>query len=179
MQHPLQLFHFCPRCGSVHFVEHDVSSKRCNDCGFIYYLNPKAAVAVFVMDEQSRLLVCRRAFEPCKGLLDLPGGFTECGETAEEAVNRELLEEIGWSPKSMVYFCSYPNIYCYSGFDVHTMDLFYLCKIDDASQLIANDDVADCFWLTRQEIKSDDFAFQSIRRAVEKLLSEDVYWDGN
>ncbi len=177
--HPLQLFRYCPRCGSVHFVEHDASSKRCDDCGFTYYLNPKASVAVFVMDNRSRLLVCRRAFEPCRGMLDLPGGFTECGETAEEAVVRELSEEIGWAPQEMTYLCSYPNIYRYSGFDVHTMDLFYLCKMGDTAQLIASDDVADCFWLSRQEIKTEEFAFQSIRRAVEKLLLKDSYWDAH
>ncbi len=175
--HPLHLFQYCPHCGSAHFVENDVASKRCDDCGFIYYLNPKASVAVFVMDKQSRLLVCRRAFEPSRGMLDLPGGFTDCGETAEEAVVRELSEEIGWKPQSMIYLCSFPNIYRYSGFDVHTMDLFYLCTMDeDSVQLSANDDVADCFWLTRQEVNPEEFAFQSIRRAVKKLLAEDKYW---
>ena len=104
--HPLHLFQYCPRCGSHRFVENNASSKRCEDCGFVYYINPKAAVAAFVMDNRSRLLVCRRAFEPSKGMLDLPGGFTECGETAEEAVVRELSEEIGWKPKQMKYLYS-------------------------------------------------------------------------
>ena len=99
--HPLRLFEYCPRCGSRRFQENDASSKRCEDCGFVYYLNPKASVAAFVMDRQSRILVCRRAFDPSKGMLDLPGGFTECGETVEEAVVRELSEEIGWRPKQM------------------------------------------------------------------------------
>ena len=105
--HPLRLFEYCPRCGSHRFQENDASSKRCEDCGFVYYLNPKASVAAFVMDRQSRILVCRRAFDPSKGMLDLPGGFTECGETVEEAVVRELSEEIGWKPKQMKYLCSF------------------------------------------------------------------------
>ncbi len=174
--HPLHLFCYCPRCGSACFVENDASSKRCNDCGFVYYLNPKASVAAVIMDSQSRILVCRRAFEPSRGMLDLPGGFTECGETAEEAVMRELTEEIGWTPKQMTYLCSYPNIYRYSGFDVYTMDLFYLCKLDEGVQLKAGDDVADCFWLSRQEINPEEFAFQSIRQVIKNLSEEDKYW---
>ena len=75
--HPLRLFEYCPRCGSHRFQENDASSKRCEDCGFLYYLNPKASVAAFVMDRQSRILVCRRAFDPSKGMLYLPGGFTD------------------------------------------------------------------------------------------------------
>lgn len=175
--HPLHVFAYCPRCGSHRFVENDSSSKRCEDCGFVYYLNPKASVGAFVMDGQSRLLVCRRAFEPSRGMLDLPGGFTECGETAEAAVARELSEEIGWAPQEMKYLYSYPNIYRYSGFDVHTMDLFFLCRIgDEVETLKAHDDVESCFWLTREEIRPDDFAFSSIRQAIKRLLEEDEYW---
>lgn len=63
--HPLRLFEYCPRCGSHRFQENDASSKRCEDCGFVYYLNPKASVAAFVMDRQSRILVCRgRSIRP-------------------------------------------------------------------------------------------------------------------
>ena len=108
--HPLRLFEYCPRCGSHRFQENDASSKRCEDCGFVYYLTPKASVAAFVMDRQSRILVCRRAFDPSKGMLDLPCGFTECGETEEEAVVRELSEEIGWKPQQMKNLCSFPIV---------------------------------------------------------------------
>ncbi len=179
IMHPLHLFQYCPRCGSSHFVENDAASKRCEDCGFVYYLNPKASVAVIIKDKQSRILVCRRAFEPSKGMLDLPGGFTDCGETAEEAVSRELSEEIGWTPGSIQYLCSYPNIYRYSGFDVHTMDLFYLCEADeDMRRIVAHDDVADCFWLSREEINPEEFAFTSIRKAIAQLVDNDAYWRG-
>ncbi|WP_418696101.1 NUDIX hydrolase [Barnesiella intestinihominis] len=175
--HPLRLFEYCPRCGSHRFQENDASSKRCKDCGFVYYLNPKASVAAFVMDRQSRILVCRRAFDPSKGMLDLPGGFTECGETVEEAVVRELSEEIGWKPKQMKYLCSFPNVYRYSGFDVHTMDLFFLCRSDeDMGDLKAHDDVAECFWLRKEEIEPEKFAFRSICKAVDRLLKDDKYW---
>ena len=77
----------------------------------------------------------------------------------------------------MKYLCSFPNIYRYSGFDVHTMDLFFLCRSDeDMSDLKAHDDVAECFWLRREEIEPEKFAFQSIRKAVDRLLKDDKYW---
>ena len=37
--HPLHLFQYCPRCGSHRFVENNASSKRCEDCGFVYYIS--------------------------------------------------------------------------------------------------------------------------------------------
>ena len=37
----LKPFRFCPQCGSERFVDNNVQSKRCLDCGLIYYINPK------------------------------------------------------------------------------------------------------------------------------------------
>ncbi|HCC86103.1 MAG TPA: DNA mismatch repair protein MutT, partial [Porphyromonadaceae bacterium] len=44
MNHPLHQFHYCPRCGSAAFAEHNEKSKKCAECGFIYYFNSSAAV---------------------------------------------------------------------------------------------------------------------------------------
>lgn len=70
------------------------------------------------------MLVVRRAKDPAKGTLDLPGGFVDLHESAEEAVRREVKEETGLDVKSSRYLFSIPNIYLYSGFEVHTEDLF-------------------------------------------------------
>ena len=43
-------------------------------------------------------------------------------------------------------------------------------------QVKAHDDVAECFWLRREEIEPEKFAFQSIRKAVDRLLKDDKYW---
>ena len=40
--HPLELFKFCPVCGSPHFEIHNEKSKKCADCGFVYYFNSSA-----------------------------------------------------------------------------------------------------------------------------------------
>lgn len=43
--HPLEPFKYCPRCGSPHFAIDTDRSKRCADCGFVYYSNAASAVA--------------------------------------------------------------------------------------------------------------------------------------
>ena len=73
--HPLHQFVYCPICGQPTFVEHNGKSKMCTHCGFVYYFNPSAAVACFIKNEAGELLLVRRAKEPGKGSLDLPGGF--------------------------------------------------------------------------------------------------------
>ncbi|TWG94668.1 ADP-ribose pyrophosphatase YjhB (NUDIX family) [Mesorhizobium sp. J18] len=59
-------------------------------------MNPQAIPAVSVaLRKGERLLLVRRGREPARGLHAFPGGRIEAGETAEEAVRRELIEETG------------------------------------------------------------------------------------
>jgi NADH pyrophosphatase NudC (nudix superfamily) len=86
--HPLEPFHFCPKCGSDDFVVHNELSKHCNHCGFTYYQNPRASTAAFIMNSKGELLIARRAKDPAMGTLDLPGGFVDNDENAEEGMVR-------------------------------------------------------------------------------------------
>ena len=125
MEHPLSQFKYCPKCGSAHFEVHNEKSKQCADCGFVYYFNPSSATVALILNERDELLVCRRAKEPAKGTLDLPGGFIDMTETGEEGVAREVREETGMKVAKAEYLFSLPNIYIYSGFPVHTLDTLY------------------------------------------------------
>ena len=64
----------------------------CRDCGFIHYENPKVVVGA-VVSRDDRILLCRRAIEPRKGLWTLPAGYLELGESAPEGARREAWEE--------------------------------------------------------------------------------------
>ncbi len=64
----------------------------CDACGTIHYLNPRLVVGALPV-WQDRVLLCRRAIEPCRGLWTLPAGFMENGETVAEAALRETREE--------------------------------------------------------------------------------------
>ncbi len=168
--HPLDKFSHCPVCGSGHFVINDEKSKRCADCGYVYYLNPSSANAAFVVNTRGELLVERRGREPQKGLLDLPGGFADIGETAEQGVIREVLEETGLVVTEARYLFSFPNTYLYSGLIVPTLDLFFRCQVSDLSTLRASDDAAEVKWIPLDQIHAEDFAFDSIRHGVAEFL---------
>jgi len=64
----------------------------CGHCGFIDYDNPKIVVGSVVRHD-GRILLCRRAINPRKGLWTLPAGFLEHGETPVEGAMREAREE--------------------------------------------------------------------------------------
>lgn len=171
--HFTTLFRHCPVCGAADFFTSDsLRSKRCAACGFVYYLNASAAVACFVRNENGGILLCRRAKDPARGSLDLPGGFVDPGETVEEALRRELKEEIGSDVVESRFLFSLPNQYEYSGLTVPTLDLFFDCRLASHESLKAADDVAECFFCNPTEIPLEDFGLPSIRKAVGFFLNE-------
>jgi len=170
MKHPLTSFCFCPRCGSSHFSENDEKSNKCADCGFIFYLNASAAVAAIIVNENREMLLCRRACNPYKGTFDLPGGFVNLDESAEEAIRREIREETGAEIETIRYFDSFPNIYPYSGFNVHTLDIIFTCSLKAGSILTPNDDVSEIMFVPFEKIRPEEIKLSSIRKAVEKFL---------
>lgn len=172
--HPLSKFKFCPVCGSVHFDVNNNASKRCRGCGFTYYFNPRAATVAFIRNDRNELLVAVRAKEPAKGTLDLPGGFVDSFETGEEAVMREVLEETGLQVTSVRYLFSLPNIYPYSGMDIHTLDLFFECHISGLNNLKAMDDVADLRWIPLCELNPIQFGLNSIRKGIQIYLEKEL-----
>lgn len=168
--HILENFRYCPKCGSSHFVVASDKSKKCENCGFEYFLNPSAAVAAFILNKNGELLVERRKKEPAKGMLDLPGGFSDVRETAEESICREVMEETMLKVTSAEYLFSQPNIYRYSDFDVHTLDLFFFCRVEDETVLKAADDAAECFWVSADEIHTEQFGLRSVRQALHMFI---------
>jgi len=170
MKHPLAQFTYCPECGSSHFEVHNEKSKRCADCGFVYYFNPSSATVALILNEQHELLVCRRAKNPAKGTLDLPGGFIDINETGEEGVSREVREETGMEVTEAKYLFSLPNIYIYSGFPVHTLDMFFRCTVKDCTHFNAMDDAADLFFLPIDQINPQDFGLTSVRKGLELFI---------
>ncbi|MFR9534863.1 MAG: NUDIX domain-containing protein [Rikenellaceae bacterium] len=165
----LNSFHFCPKCGG-NFVDNNDKSKRCEKCGFVYYFNPSAAVAAIIRNEQGDILVSTRDREPAKGSYDLPGGFVDCFETAEQSVSREILEECHLETAEVKYLFSLPNIYTYSNFDVHTLDIFFECTIKDYKPLKADDDVATLEFIALKDLDPSKFGLQSIREGLEIYL---------
>lgn len=167
--HPLHQFVYCPICGQPTFVEHNGKSKMCTHCGFVYYFNPSAAVACFIKNEAGELLLVRRAKEPGKGSLDLPGGFVDMYESGEEAAAREVKEETGLEIDNCRYLFSIPNIYPYKGFVVHTLDMFFECRVKDFGLANAADDAAEIVIRRPETLVPTEFGLSSIRKAIERI----------
>ena len=109
--HPFRVLKYCPKCGSSKFTISGEKSFKCGSCAFHFFINSSTAVAALISDGKGKLMLVTRGIEPDYGKLDLPGGFVDPGETAENAVIRELEEELGLKTKSLKYIVSF-TCYC-------------------------------------------------------------------
>lgn len=89
---------YCQRCGSeVHFkVTHARLRPVCPSCGFVYFYDPKIAVAV-IIEIDGQIVMQQRAVNPGAGKWTFPSGYVDRGEVVVEAAAREVLEEVGLS----------------------------------------------------------------------------------
>ena len=169
MRHWLEKFVYCPCCGSRQFTANSEKSRRCEACGFELFMNASASTVAVITNRHGEVLVVRRAKEPARGTLDLPGGFVDALETAEEGVRREVMEETGLHVVEAHYLFSVPNVYEYSGLAIPTEDLFFRCTVDDTDVPHPADDAAECMWLSTDDIHPEDFGLRSISQGVSRL----------
>lgn len=157
-------FRFCPACGVPGGSWRGGREYRCPACGFRFFQNVAAACGVLVCRD-GRFLFLERAKEPARGLLGLPGGFVDPGEGVEQALAREVAEEIGGSVSSLSFLGSFPNRYPFAGVEYHTCDLYFQAELAcEPSALIADPaEVASLRWLAADEVTLDRLAFPSLR----------------
>ena len=161
-----QNFIYCPKCGAANLYFEKSNLLKCKSCSFEFYHNTAAAVAGLIIDENGRLLLTKRANEPAKGKWDLPGGFIDPDECAEDALKREIKEELGLEVISIEYLCSFPNRYEYKSVEYCTLDLAFICQVSDITSVRACDDVEDIVFQPLDKITAEKISFESIRKII-------------
>ena len=169
---PSRLFRHCPRCGYSAATPEPGHPFECAACGLQYYFNPAVAVAAVLLGPDGRVLLLRRAKDPGKGLLGLPGGFVDIGETAEEALRREILEEVNLRVASLDYLSSGTNQYLYRGVDYPVLDFFFVARTTDLSGIAALDDVESFEWRDPATVRQEEVAFASNARALNEYCEK-------
>jgi NADH pyrophosphatase NudC (nudix superfamily) len=168
-------FSFCPNCKSDQITSNNGHKYVCGVCKFEYFHNTAAAVAAIVCCADE-ILFTTRAQDPEKGKLDLPGGFVDHNESLEQALTRELQEELGLNLSNWQYFCSGSNSYHYKGIIYKTCDTIFVTHL--AHKPAINKDpseIADYKWIAKNQINTSDIAFSSLQQALEKYLITSNY----
>ncbi len=164
------VFRYCPQCGSQNGRTETEKLFACPDCGFLFFANPASAVGGILTNSKGKVLFVRRVKDPAKGKLNTPGGFVDPYESAEEAIAREVREEVNMEIRAIQYLASFPNIYTYRGVTYHTTDVFFVCEIAEEGAFTPNDEVAHIVFLDPAEVDSEEIAFDSTKRALAEYL---------
>lgn len=140
---------FCGRCGTP--TEHDGELRmlRCPHCGSMIF--PKIMPSVIVaVTHGDRLLLTKYANRPGATRFALIAGFTEIGETVEETVHREVMEEVGLRVKNLRYYKSQPW-----GISGGGLLMGYWCEVDGADEIhVDHVELAEGAWVPREELRA-------------------------
>lgn len=156
---------FCGRCGGQMSVHPKMRCVRCNTCGNLDFPRVMPAVCIAVIHDERLLMIRYRPREE-DGYAGtaLIAGFVEVGETIEDTVRREVMEEAGLKAANIRYYKSQPW-----GFASNLM-IGVVCDIEGEDVIDVQDinEVAEAVWLTRDEIRAEDngvsLTFEMIRR---------------
>ena len=154
---------FCAHCG--HELVHSRQERMlyCDVCGQREYPKISPAVIVAVTD-QDRIVLTKYAGRSFTRYA-LIAGFAEIGETIEETVAREVMEEVGLKVKNIRYYKSQP----WSFSDTLLMGFFAELDGDDRIRLDENE-LSVAKWCTREEVPADDGV--SLTREMMRVFKE-------
>ncbi len=118
---------------------------------------------------RSRQITLIRAL-PGRGMLSIPGGFVDIGETAEEGLRRELREEVNLEVTALEFLCTQPNVYHYQGVTYPVLDLFFVTRPATGNVATALEDVESLCWLDPAGVAPDEIAFPSVREGLRQFV---------
>lgn len=141
---------FCGACGTKLLHDKRERMMRCPKCNAMHYPKISPAVIVGVIDRaRGKILMTKYAGREYKKYA-LIAGFTEIGETAEDTVRREVLEETGVHVKNVRYYKSQPWSF------TDTLLLGFYCDLDGDSQIcIDEEELSLGEWLSPEEIPTE------------------------
>ena len=163
---PVQEYGYCPRCGgrleTRALKEGDPERLVCGSCGFVFYLGPKlVAGAIFELDGE--IVLVQRDIEPGYGKWTFPGGFVERGERAEDAAEREVLEECGVEIRAKGII----GLYSYEG-QIPAIAVFRADVV--GGEPVPLDETMDVRGFSRDGLPWSEMAFPSTEQALKDYL---------
>lgn len=136
---------FCARCGAPSQVASAGHMRACASCGAHHFPRTDPAVIMLITDDQDRALLGRQPSWP-EGRFSTLAGFVEPGETLDDAVRREVMEEVGVGVGQVTYAASQPWPFPSS------LMLGFFGRAVSSEINVDQDEIAEARWFTREEV---------------------------
>jgi ADP-ribose pyrophosphatase YjhB (NUDIX family) len=126
------------------------------------YANPAPTACALLVDDRGRLLLGRRAYEPCQGRWDIPGGFLEEHEHPLDCLVRELREETGLEVEPDEFVGAWMDRYGPGEDEPATLNLYWTARVT-GGEANAADDVSELRWFALDELpRPEELAFRTV-----------------
>lgn len=153
---------FCGCCGMEMRDSSKERARVCPNCGNTVYPNIAPAVIVAITDG-SRLLMAKNAVSPYRHYA-LIAGFVEVGETFEDAVRREVMEEVGIKVKNVRYYKSQPWSFSFSEM------IGFFAELDgDDTVTLGDGELSEALWFPYDEIPPNAMRYKDFSIAQEMI----------
>jgi len=155
---------FCGRCRTPLRTKSTERAKECPQCGLLHF--PRLAPAIIVLVERdSKLLLARsRHFMP--GMFSVLAGFVEPGESLEEAVVREVREEVGIEIKDIKYFGSQPWPF------PHSLMIGFTATYAGGEITIDDAEIEDAGWFSVDSLPRIPGKISIARKLIDRFLAK-------
>jgi ADP-ribose pyrophosphatase YjhB (NUDIX family) len=165
---------FCRRCGAAltHMSDHVFVCEN----GHTIYGNSSPTVDMLLINSKQEALIVKRALDPGKGELALPGGFCDAKESLEETLQRELMEELDLKPSDYdtpQFLCSDTSQYGFKGEAIPALSVIFWARLrQDNVALTVGDDVAEMLFIPLEHIDLQKIFFPPQRKAIKILIEK-------
>lgn len=158
-------YNYCNSCGSRIELDIESGEKKCKPCDISFFPNLSPAVMVLIKKENEILLA--RNFTFNNNMYSVIAGFIDVGENAEQAVHREVKEEVGINIKSLKYFGSqswpFPNSFM----------IAFTAEFHDGDIVVDSKEIEDAQWFSRNNMPNIPARPSISRSLIDSFLCVD------
>jgi len=155
---------FCGRCGVPLRTKSDERAKACPQCGLLHF--PRLAPAIIVLVERGNQLLLARSRHFMPGMYSVLAGFVEPGESLEEAVVREVKEEVGIEIKDIKYFGSQPWPF------PHSLMIGFTAAYAGGEISLDDKEIEDAGWFTVEKLPRIPGKISIARKLIDGFLAK-------
>jgi len=155
-------FQYCGRCGTEMGFSEEERARVCPFCGHAAYPRISPAIICRVTNGDKILLARGRRFQ--RPFFSILAGFVEAGESLEDAVAREIREEVGIEVKNIRYFESQPWAFSSS------LMIGFTAEYASGDLVLQEEEILEADWYTRENLPDLPGRYSIARKLIENWI---------